>query len=490
MYKKQQISFRDILLFPDQPINIMQNKKNESKAIDRRSFLRKSAIAGAAFTSIGIEGSKIVQAKTQGNKSTKITSYFPFRVIEHSSIDDILTIQPDYKRMHQKNTIFSRSAWDPEMGFGDGKGTVASFMAVPHMIPDAIAVGKEKGWGPVEQALSDAAVFSHNAGTGFSAMGMRNAGPFCDWDVFAHPHTKEKYQFKSPEEANKYIKRAVQFLGASDVGIAPYDQRWIYSHWFNIAPIMGIDIENVKKPIQEVETEAKFPFEVKSVIVTVHRMDHESLMTPGYIMNSSTMDGYSKMAEVGAKVAMFLNSLGYKAIPAGNDTGLSVPTALQAGLGESSRMGLLVHPKFGPAVRIEKIYTDLEIAPDKPITFGVKEFCKKCMKCADECPSNAISREIEPTPAPNNPSISSHPGVTKWYQDNEKCIEQWEKMGYGCGICLAVCPYNKPENWVHDVAKLAVGMPVGRDIARILDDSFGYGKLDPDKVDKFWNDED
>jgi hypothetical protein len=43
---------------------------------------------------------------------------------------------------------------------------------------------------------------------------------------------------------------------------------------------------------------------------------------------------------------------------------------------------------------------------------------------------------------------------------------------------------------VHDFAKLAVGLPVGRDIARILDDSFGYGKVVPENVEKFWNKED
>ena len=40
------------------------------------------------------------------------------------------------------------------------------------------------------------------------------------------PKRKEPYVFESPEEAKKYIKRAAIFLGADEVGIAPYDERW------------------------------------------------------------------------------------------------------------------------------------------------------------------------------------------------------------------------------------------------------------------------
>ena len=110
-------------------------------------------------------------------------------------------------------------------------------------------------------------------------------------------------------------------------------------------------------------------------------------------------------------------------------------------------------------------------------------------QCAHACPSNSISLDTEPTQTPKTNSVSSHPGVTKWYQNNETCIGQWEKFGHGCGICFAVCPYNKLETWVHDVAQLAVGVPVGRDIARQLDDLFGYGKLSAENVDAFWNKE-
>lgn len=466
------------------------NKQQDKESKSRRQFLKQSLLGGAGLTAVGLGSSQLAQAADKKNNSTsKITDYYPFRVREHDSLDDIIDIRPDYQRMNQKNLVFSRGGWDPKYTFGEGEGKLVSFMASRNMVAEPLQEGNEKGYGAVESALSNAAVFSNMVGTGTSAVGLHSDGPFCDWDVFCHPKVKHKHQFASPEEAAKYVKKSAKFLGASAVGIAPYDERWVYSHWYNLPVALGLEDEHHKKSDAPELIKAEMPFQPKSVIVTLHQMDLEAMKAPGLVMNAATMDGYSKMAEVGSKVASFINALGYKAAPVGNGVSMSVPTALQAGLGESSRMGLLIHPELGPGVRIQKVYTDLEIRPDKPITFGVKEFCRKCMKCADECPSNAISRELDPTPVPNNPSISSHPGVTKWYQDNEKCFDQWEKMGLGCGICYAVCPYNKPENWVHDFAKLAVGVPVGRDIARILDDGFGYGEIKPENVDKFWDKE-
>jgi reductive dehalogenase len=179
--------------------------------------------------------------------------------------------------------------------------------------------------------------------------------------------------------------------------------------------------------------------------------------------------------------------LGYKAIPAGNDVGLSIPIAIQAGMGELSRMGTVIHEKYGSRVRLGKVYTELELTPDKPITFGVTEFCKRCKKCADACPSHSISLETEPTIESKTGSISNNPGVRKWYHNNETCFKQWEVFATGCGICIAVCPFNKLDSWVHHVAKIAVGVPIGRDIARQMDDMFGYGKMNDKNVKAFWN---
>jgi hypothetical protein len=88
--------------------------------------------------------------------------------------------------------------------------------------------------------------------------------------------------------------------------------------------------------------------------------------------------GYSRMAVTSGSLAEFLRALGYIGIPSGNDTALSVPYAIAAGLGEYSRMGLLITPEYGPRVRLAKVFTDAPLVPDRPIRFGVYEFCQKC----------------------------------------------------------------------------------------------------------------
>lgn len=186
-------------------------------------------------------------------------------------------------------------------------------------------------------------------------------------------------------------------------------------------------------------------FTPKSVIVLAFEMDYQAYKTqPSDIGGAATTIGYSKMIETSLRLATFLRRLGYEAHHAGNDTGLSVPLGIQAGLGEQSRMGLLVTPEFGPRVRLAKVYTDLEIQIDKPISFGVKDLCEKCKKCARVCPAGAITMETKCTAPSNQPhNDSNSTGVEKWYTDGDKCLAFWGKNHTECGVCVANCYYNK-----------------------------------------------
>ena len=452
----------------------MNKKKSGKQSVTSRRGFLKNATAFSLGTLAMSSGFKAFANLKTDNKKTQ---NFTLLKKEHNILEDIYEISPDYNQMDQKNTIFSRVVWDKciQNRFVPLGGKMKG------MIPNPLKI--KSGYSPVDHALALGAVAGVAIGTGLSPAGQRSGGVLNNWDVYAGTNvSNHKHSFESDIDAATYVKKAGVFYGASDVGIAPYDKRWIYSNWYDIEPFF-------KEQKDGIHEKSKFPFEVKSVIVTLHEMDYQTLLCPGSLNEASVQKGYSDMAEVTHKIASFLNHLGYKAIPAGNDTGLSVPPALQAGLGECSRMGMLIHPKYGSRTRIAKVYTNLEIKPDKPITFGVTEFCKKCKKCAELCPSDAISLEKEPFWEPKTNSVSSHPGVKKWYQNGDKCIEQWERQGGGCGICIAVCPYNKLDTWVHDVAKVAVGIPVGRDIAREFDDAFGYGKIEDSNVDKFWHSE-
>jgi reductive dehalogenase len=152
-----------------------------------------------------------------------------------------------------------------------------------------------------------------------------------------------------------------------------------------------------------------------------------------------------------------------------------VPFAAEAGIGELSRLNKLVTPEFGPAVRLCKVFTDLPMACDKPVDFGLVEFCKKCKKCAESCPTRALSFDDEPSFKTRGPW--NNPGHKAWFEDSYKCFQFWQKAG-GCSICLASCPYTKAaQAWIHPMVKATVSVAPATDgFFRIMDDTLGYGK--------------
>ena len=188
--------------------------------------------------------------------------------------------------------------------------------------------------------------------------------------------------------------------------------------------------------------------------------------------------GYSKMAIIAGSLAEFLRALGFMGIPNGNDLAISIPYAISAGLGEFSRMGLLITRKYGPRVRLAKVFTDAPLVPDTPVRFGVYEFCTKCKKCAEKCPSRAIP---EGDPEWEIRTVSNIRGIYKWHVDVEKCFEYWCRSGNsGCGVCVRVCPYNKPVDKpsypIHAIFRDYISRIVGGGIGKKLDDIMGYGR--------------
>jgi epoxyqueuosine reductase len=64
--------------------------------------------------------------------------------------------------------------------------------------------------------------------------------------------------------------------------------------------------------------------------------------------------------------------------------------AVAAGLGNFGRHNLVIHPKLGTRVVFTTIITDLELAPDPPVT---EDLCTHCNICVDNCPAHALDIE-------------------------------------------------------------------------------------------------
>lgn len=261
------------------------------------------------------------------------------------------------------------------------------------------------------------------------------------------------------------VKRVAEWFGADLVGICELDRTWLYSHWGEHS-IRSMKMANPGDPLE-------IPDGYRYAIVMAVAMDYEvTLRSPA--VTPSTDLAYSLQAFVAASVAEFIRYLGYRAIASGNDTALSIPLAIDAGLGELGRHGILIADKYGPGVRLCKVFTDLPLKTDKPVDLGVQDFCEKCKKCAHKCPSQAIL-DGGRTDKPRN--ISNNFNILKWPIDADKCIGWWGKNKTSCANCIRACPFNKRQTFLHKLTKCIITQTRVFNSAFIkMDDLFGYGK--------------
>jgi epoxyqueuosine reductase len=274
-----------------------------------------------------------------------------------------------------------------------------------------------------------------------------------------------------PGELSGQIKKMAKLFGASLCGICKRDNRWIYSAGFEGSRTGGSEI-----PIN-------IPEEYTHVIALAFEMDYEAIATsPAHPASVATGMGYSRMVFTSAQLAQYIRGLGFKAIPCGNDTALSIPIAIDAGLGEIARNGLLITPQYGPRVRLAKIFTTMPLIPDEPIEFGVWDFCVVCEKCADRCPSKSIMRGL-PTGEPFDCCNQSN--ILKWNIKATKCLSFWVSNGTDCSNCIRVCPFNKPDGLLHDLVRFGIRRFKSLHSVFLLgDDVLGYGKRQ--KAETFW----
>jgi epoxyqueuosine reductase QueG len=147
-------------------------------------------------------------------------------------------------------------------------------------------------------------------------------------------------------------------------------------------------------------------------------------------------------------------------------------------------MGLLVTERFGPRVRLCKVFTNLPLQSDSYRPFGVMEFCKTCKNCAKHCPSQAIPHGGMSTKGPN---ISNQSGILKWYVDGEKCYAFWARNRMDCTNCIRVCPFNKVPGMSHDAVRFLIRKTsFFNSFLNWMDSLLGYDRTI--SAERFWND--
>ena len=371
-------------------------------------------------------------------------------------LDDLFDLQADFERFSRRNDIFSRSFWDPEI-----RSSASELFYDTYRKPLDNWRGVD-GFTQRDYALRNAAWHVADVFAELKEGEDRREG-FLDALTVLRDGAAEKISVDNPTAMATEVKRVGTALGADLVGITDYDERWIYTHRYSR------ELEH-EKP-------AELPEGLTSTIVIANEMDAEMLETaPSALSGAATGWGYSKDALALLALSQYIRNLGYRAIPGMNDTALTIPLAIKAGLGEYGRHGMVITKEYGPRVRLGKIFTDIPLAHDAPISFGVKEFCEVCRRCSDACPPGAIDAG-EPSTRVYN--ISNIVGIKKWTTDAEKCFGFWAKQNSDCSICMRVCPYNKlyPKP-LYRLGRWLAGTPLRR-LMLWLDIKLGYGLRKP-----------
>lgn len=357
-----------------------------------------------------------------GQRFRTLDEYKKHAVKEHAwRLPDTRQVEkPTYERFltdeigpfSEKNTVFSRTRWDEEY-----QTKVAEYTAKAPA-PDRQAI---EGNALVAGSIYVDATAGSLHPNYYGYFGhIHDAGGLYSWD---DPVSDVTYPVSDPAEMTDRVKQVARFYGANLVGITQVDQRWIYSPYYE--RVTGESGEN--------------DIDYKYAIVMGIEMDWKEINTsPEKEASAATALAYSRMSELSASLAKYIRSLGYPAIPCGNDTAQSIPLAIDAGLGELGRNGLLLSPEYGPRQRICKVFTDLPLVPDQPIDFGQQDFCENCHACAAACPADAIRFEERTT---ERTSISNRPGIRRWPVDVARCYLFWRENGHDCSNCVAACPW-------------------------------------------------
>jgi ferredoxin len=224
-----------------------------------------------------------------------------------------------------------------------------------------------------------------------------------------------------PDQMARKIKALGLYMGASKVRIARLNPIWVASH--NIAG---------KPP----------DLDYRYIICMAFLQSPDMMRThTARAANLEVGFRYSYSSFISFIMANYIKHLGWPArsLPTFNAPLLIVPAYVDAGIGEQGRTGHVVAKEFGNNFRPATVVTDLPLSVDKPVDFGLQDFCAKCKICADRCPPGAI---------PKGDKVKVR-GIRRFQINPEKCLSYWGAIGGSCGICQSVCPFSHPNNLFH-----------------------------------------
>lgn len=226
---------------------------------------------------------------------------------------------------------------------------------------------------------------------------------------------------RSAEEWTAEVKRAALECGADDVGIAPMRAEYVFE---------GHEV----------------PKQRWMIVIAVAQSYEVMRGAPSTEALVEVTRQYARGTRAAKGLANWLRRNGEDAFPYGGPMAGSfvlIPPAIEAGLGELGKHGSMIHRRFGANFRLACVLTDADLIADRRDDFGADDFCTNCRICVDACPPDAIKQER-----------TLVRGERRWYVDFDKCLPYFNEA-MSCAICLAACPFSRPEIGPRLVDKLA-----------------------------------
>jgi epoxyqueuosine reductase len=442
--------------------------------MNRRDFLKIGGIAGvAAVAGTAAAPAAAPKAGTPGKFSDpagRAKRAWWVRTVEKP------TIEIDWDKVQR-----FPEKYDPKLKIGTTRGDgFAAYVGDKARADAMTAAGKALA---IQKAKDNVPGYTLRDQALYGAFGSRVGYSFLGNTKIVTPKERGLENWKgTPEEAAKMLRVVMRHLGAAHVAFVPLDektQKLIYS----VDPDgKEIILENSAGEPKETEKQRIIPIQrFKWFMVWTVQMSEETLKrAPAPLGAATTAMTYTEGVQMNNQMQDFLRGIGYWGLAESSLNALAIAPALgvMGGLGEMSRLNRMISPEFGPMVRVFKMIIDLPVATDKPINAGIMEFCKSCKKCAEACPSSALSFETEPSWEVKGGW--SNPGHKAYYEDSLKCRTYWQEAATNCGVCFSVCPFAKKDQaWIHQWVKGGIAYaPVLNSTFRSMDDAMGYGTKD------------
>jgi ferredoxin len=213
----------------------------------------------------------------------------------------------------------------------------------------------------------------------------------------------------TPENWTRRVKEFALAHEADLVGVARVDPLWVFQ---------GMRVE------------------APHIVVLGVAMDHAELAkAPEVDSPAEVARQYNRGTRAAKALANFVRAQGYEAEGHGGPGAgpiQLIPAAIAAGFGQLGKHGSIINRKLGSSFRLAGVLTELPLVPDTFDDIGAEQFCASCQVCANACPPAAIADAKQWVR-----------GAEKWYVDFDKCMPYFAST-WGCGICIAVCPWSKP----------------------------------------------